>query len=261
MKRNPPVKLVPASPKPKAKPPYKVSSALDKPFDAFRVVVGLLAGLDDPATFESYEAAFVGFRDVLYNGEATKALAAEDLARCLKVSAGLDRDNTPKLTEDDAKALIPLLDWLDKAYVGVLATTVPELAKAAKKLLLSLSATTYMKRLTGMEAIIAKKLRGIGDAGNELTRPVKRSRPGYVPPARDNKKVLKTFVDEPMQTAFKAIAELNGTTSERLLRDVVAALVEQYQSPGQVNAAAAKTVERYQATLKKAALRLVPGAK
>ena len=89
----------------------------------------------------------------------------------------------------------------------------------------------------------------------------KRSRAGYVAPTRDNKKVLKTYVDEPTQTAFKAIAELNGTTSEGLLRDVVTALVEQYQTPGQVNAAAAKTVERYQATLKKIALRLVPGAK
>jgi hypothetical protein len=261
MKRNPPVKLVPASSKPKAKPRLKGRSVFDKPFDAFRVVVGLLAGTDDPGTFESYEAAFGGFRNVLYNGEATKALAAEDLARCLKVSAGLDRDNTPKLTDDDAKALIPLLDWLDKACVGVLATTVPELAKAAKKLLLSLSATTYMERLTGREAIIAKELRGIGKAGNELTRPVKRSRPGYVAPTRADKKALLTYVSESDHTDFKAIAKLNGTTTEGLLRDAVAAIVEQYKKPGQVNEAVAETVERYRTTLRKTALRLVPGAK
>lgn len=261
MKRTPPVKLVSPSPTPKAKPRQEVRSASDKPFDALRVVVGLLRGQDDPTTFESYEVALGGFRDALFDGEATKTLAAEDLARCLKVFAWLDRDNTPKLTDDDAKALMPLLDWLDKACHGNVFADAPELLKAATKLLLSLSTTTYMKRLKGVEVIIAKMLRGIGDAGDELTRPVKRSRPGYVPPTRENKKVLKTFVDEPMQSAFKAIAELNGTTSEALLRDVVAALVEQYQTPGQVNAAAARTAKRYEATLKKAALRLVSGMK
>lgn len=261
MKRNPPVKLVPATPKPKTKPRHKERSALDKPFDAFRVVVGLLAGTGDPGTFESYEASFHGFQHELWKPETRKALADEDLARCKKLSTGLDRDETPAFTDDDAKALIPHLDWLDKACVGVLATTVPELAKAAKKLLLSLSATTYMKRLTGMEAIIAKRLRGVGDAGNEITRPVKRSRPGYVAPTRDNKKVLKTYVDEDVQVAFKAIATLNGKTSEELLRNVIAAVVEQYRQPGQVSAAAAKATERYKATLKKAALRLVSGMK
>ena len=79
--------------------------------------------------------------------------------------------------------------------------------------------------------------------------------------SRDIKKVLKAFVDEPMQTAFKAIAELNGTTSEGLLRDAVAAIVAQYKEPGQANATAAKTAARYQATLKKAARRLIPDLK
>jgi hypothetical protein len=96
-------------------------------------------------------------------------------------------------------------------------------------------------------------------AREEVVRRVRHRPPGYVPKCRADKKTLATYVTDDVHEAFKAIAQLNGTTSDALLRDMVTAVVEQYQKPGQVQEAMAESVERYQGTLSKAALRLVGG--
>jgi hypothetical protein len=144
--------------------------------------------------------------------------------------------------------LADLLVWSGRSVPEVLLQSNPHLARRIQQ---------WQGNWQLAEHITKKTQR----AGTQITRPVKRSRPGYVAPTRDNKKALLTYVSESDHSDFKAIAKLNGTSTEALLRDAVAAIVEQYKKPGQVNEAVAETVERYRNTLRKTALRLVPGAK
>lgn len=204
---------------------------------------------DDPATFESYAAAHSTFRDVLYDGATGRALAPEDLTRCLKLFTILDPDQTPKLTDEVTQKLIPLLVWLNEAGDQSLGS-VPKLADAARTLLEKLASTTVAQPRSPMEAAIAKKLSTTA-AGKEMTQRFVRDIPDLVVPTNDNKRQLKTAVDADIMQAFKAIATLNGKSSETLLRDIVVAVVAQYQELDPSRTAVAVSTKRARSTAPK----------
>jgi hypothetical protein len=235
-------------------PPNTPTRGIAPKFDALRIVTGLVAGQSDPTTFELYAIAHSAFRDQLYDGTTGRKLADEDFKRCLKIFATLDRDNSPQLTDDTAKTLIPLLGWLhqagDTSLVGA-----PKLAHAAKVLLETLNTRTVPNQPSRVEAAIARGLRQTTrPAGAEITRRGVTALPRFSVPNNDNSttmKLVKTYVPENIMLGLKAVAVLQGTTTEHLLRDLVTAVVTQYQKPAPLDGVVVRTVKNYQSRFRK----------
>lgn len=235
-------------------PPNTPTRGIAPKFDALRIVTGLVAGQSDPATFESYATAHGAFRDQLHDGTTGRKLADDDFKRCLKIFATLDRDNSPQLTDDNAKALIPLLGWLHQAGDTSLAGA-PKLAHAAKTLLETLNTTTVPTQPSRVEAAIARGLRQTTrPAGVEITRRGVTALPRLGMANNDNTtnmKLVKTHISEDMLLGLKAVAVLQGTTTEHLLRDLVTAVVTQYQKSTPLDGVVVRTVKNYQSRFRK----------